>query len=136
MVDISIYAGNNEKKLTASTVGTVGMTLPGNRGTLVSGTTYKIGTVPTQSVVTSVVVVVTDAFDGITPTADVSVGSSLLVNNTDLAVAGATMTAASTYVTAAQDINFVPTFTTTTKGTVRVVIEYAELDTSIASFTA
>jgi hypothetical protein len=141
MVDLSIYAGNNRKALSSATVGSIGVTLPGNMGTIATATSYKIGTIPAGSLVTAVSLVVETAFDyGTTNTVDIGTtdGGAELGNDLSLAAAAVVDGLGGIYVAVATDIYFTPTIdgTAGTVGDAKVVVEFVETDSYMATFTA
>ena len=141
MVDISIYAGNNRKALNSSTVGSIGITLPSNTGTMASATSYKVGTIPAGSLITATNLVVTTAFDyGTTNTVDLGTtdGGAELGNDLSLAATAVVAGLDGIYVAVATDIYFTPTLdgTAGTAGDAKVVVEFVETDSYMATFTA
>lgn len=135
MIDLSTFAGNNKKNIVNATTGTIGFTLPGGNGAMVSGEDYKIGTVPANSIITGVSVIVGTAFTGTTPIADITVGT-LLVDDAALGVIGITTTEVDTFNITAQDIMFKPTLSSATAGDVRIVVSFIEVDRYSSTFTA
>ena len=141
MTDLRKYAGNNRKALTSSTVGSIGITLPGNMGTIANGENYKVGTIPAGSLITAVNLVVTTAFNyGTTNTVDLgtTVGGAELGNDLSLAATGVVAGTGSIYIEEATDIYFTPTLdgTAGTAGDAKVVVEFVETDSYMATFTA
>jgi len=134
MVDTVKY-GNNEKVLSTATVGSIGMTLPGGLGTMVSGETYRIGSIPANSIVTGVDVIVDTAFNGTTPTADVSVGITLVADNLALDSTGLTRETVAKVTTTAEDVTFVPTLSGATIGAARVIVYFTEPELCVGIFT-
>jgi len=141
MADLTKYAGNNRKSLTSSTTGSIGLTLPGNMGTMATGVGYKIGTIPAGSLVTAVNLVVTTAFNfGTANTVKLGTtsGGTEFGTGKSLATAAVVAGTASQYFANATDIYFTPTLTGTagTTGDAKVVVEFVETDSYMATFTA
>jgi hypothetical protein len=141
MVNLIEYAGNNRKNNAVATVGTVSYTLPAGVGTMESAETYKVASVPANCLITSVAAIITDAFDSAT-TAVIDVGTTEsgeeLIADLDGKTAG--VTTSETDVVVATDaltsIYVTPTLTgATTKGTIKVVVNFTELEGYDGKFT-
>lgn len=134
MVDLITYAGNNKKNNSYGTAGKIAYTLPGNMGTIASGEDYKVASVPANCLITGVHLIVSTAFNGTTPTGDVTVGSNVRINDQAL-TAGVTSYTTAEVVTAKTDILFTPTLTGATAGEATIVVEFVELDGYEGTFT-
>jgi len=139
MTDLSIYGGNNRKNPNTATTGVLSYNLVGDVGTIASGESYKIGTIPAGSLVTAVDVVVTTAFNGTTPTVDLGsieggndLGTALDISSVAV-VAG---TSTGLYFESAMPIYATPTLISCTAGSCKVVVQFVETDTTLAEFTA
>jgi len=137
MVDLSIYAGNNRKNPSVATTGTLGIKLAGDTGTLVNGESYKIGTIPAGSLVKSVDVIVTTAFNGTASAVDIgtTVAGSDLGNDLSLLTTGVVAGTAGTYFAASTPI-YATVADGGTVGDCKVVVQFIETDTTLAEFTA
>lgn len=138
MTDLSIYANNNAKTLVAGTTGSIGITLPGNMGTMVSGEAYKVGTLPKNSVIVDVAIIVDTAFNGTTPTVDVGYTGATTGFASALAVdtTGVNVGTAGQAISAQSDILVTPTIASATAGDLRVVVTFVEAGTVTGMFTA
>lgn len=139
MTDLILYSGNNKKKIATASVGELSYTLPGSLGNATSGESYKVGSVPANCVITSASLVVTTAFDSAT-TATVEVGTTdggdEILSATNVKVTGATAAEGDIYVSALTSIYATPAIVgATTTGTVKVVINFTELDGYEGTFT-
>lgn len=129
------YSGNKKKNKLNSTVGKLTFTLAGGLGDIVSGDTYKIASVPKDSLILSVDLVVTEAFNGTAPTVDVEVGGSVVHNDIDVSALGVDSSEGRAHVTALTDIEVTPTLSSATAGALEVVVTYVELNGYDGAFT-
>ncbi len=147
MIDLSIYANNNAKTLVAGTVGSIGITLPGNMGTMATGVAYKVGTIPAGSVILDVQIVVDTLFNGDSvgdgtgtkPAVNVGYTGALTAFASALAVntTGIKAGTAGESVATESDIIVTPTiYANTTAGDLRVVVTFVETATVTGMFTA
>ena len=134
-LDLIRYDGNKKKNKLNSTAGKLSYTLAGGLGTITSGDEYKIASVPTDSLILSVDLVVTEAFNGTTPTVDVEVGGSVVHNDVDVSALGVDSSETRIHVTSLTDIEVIPTLTGATAGALEVVITYVELNGYDGAFT-
>jgi len=138
MADVNIveYDGNKKKNKIRATVGKIGFTLPSGYGDMVSGDVYKVASVPADSLILSVDLVVTEAFDGTTPTADIIVGSTTTHNDADLSSTGVdTQYETPIAVEAITDVTVTPTIVSATKGKAEVIVTFVERTGYDGAFT-
>lgn len=139
MTNLILYSGNNKKKIATASVGELSYTLPGTLGNATSGESYKIGSVPANCLITSASVVVTTAFDSAT-TAAIDVGTTDggddLADGVNVKVVGATAAEGDIYVATATSIYAkLALVGATTTGTVKVVVNFTELEGYEGTFT-
>lgn len=135
MTNLIRYDGNKKKNKLNSTVGKVAITLPGGLGTLTSGEEYKIASVPMNALILGVDLIVTEAFNGTTPTMDVKVGGTVIINDADLDAIAISTVHDRIAVTSLTDITVIPTIADATTGAVNVVVTFVELDAYDGAFT-
>ena len=134
-LDLIRYDGNKKKNKLNFTAGKLSYTLVGGLGTITFGDEYKIASVPTDLFILSVDLVVTEAFNGTTPTVDVEVGGSVVHNDVDVSALGVDSSETKIHVTSLTDIEVIPTLTGATVGVLEVVITYVELNGYDGAFT-
>lgn len=135
MTNLIRFDGNKKKNKLNSTVGKVSITLPGGLGTLTSGEEYKIASVPMNALILGVDLVVTEAFNGTTPTMDVEVGGVVIINDADISAIGINTDSDRIATTSLTDITVTPTITGATTGAAEVVVTFVELDAYDGAFT-
>lgn len=135
MTNLIKFDGNKKKNKLNSTVGKVAITLPGGLGALTSGEEYKIASVPMNALILGVDLVVTEAFNGTTPTIDVEVDGVVIINDASLASISIVTDADRIATTALTDITVIPTISGATTGAAEVVVTFVELDAYDGAFT-
>lgn len=134
-VNLIKYDGNKKKNKLNATAGKLSYTLAGGLGTITSGDEYKIASIPANSLILSVDLVVTEAFNGTTPTVDVEVGGSVVLNDIDVSATGVDSSETRIAVTSLTDIEVIPTLTNATQGSLEVVVTFVELNAYDGAFT-
>jgi len=134
-VNLIQFDGNKKKNKLNSTAGKLSFTLAGGLGTMASGSTYKVASVPANSLILSVDLVVTEAFNGTTPTVDVEVGGAVVHNDIAVSALGVNSSEVRVHVTSLTDIEVTPTLTGATAGALEVVVTYVELNGYDGAFT-
>jgi len=134
-VNLIKYDGNKKKNKLNSTVGKLTYTLAGGLGTITSGDEYKVASIPANSLILSVDLIVSEAFNGTTPTCDVEVGGSVVLNDKDISSTGVDSYTTKSHVTALTDVEVTPTLSSATQGALEVVVTFVELDAYDGAFT-
>ena len=134
-VNLIAYDGNKKKNKLNSTAGKLTFTLAGGLGTLTSGDEYKVASIPANSLILGVDLIVTEAFNGTTPTVDVEIGGSVVLNDIDVSATGVDSYTTKSHVTSLTDVEVTPTVSGASAGALEVVVTFVELNAYDGAFT-
>ena len=129
-------ARNNQKRQIAASVGTFKLT--NSDGTAVSGNEYQVAIIPANTLLTSLNLLIEESFGA--GTADIGLdGDNKYKDNLSLSTSAGTVTASTavgTYSADSRIVTVVPsTISAATRGSLRVIAQYVEIDTKTGSYT-